>query len=311
MPQDLNALTDLLHALSARNYAFVSPNRSTARRMFERLDERPADLRDIFGWNRPFEIAALDPELLAILRRIDGLVQDDLGWRCTVRVSTVHGGLFVHSAFPAEGVDAVFLGPDTYRFADLIARERPTGGLRTILDVGTGAGAGGLIAARQSPAARVILSDVNPRALRLARANAAFAGIPVETPLASGLDAAPPAVDLIVCNPPYIAGASGRAYKDGGDLHGARLSLDWATAGMERLSPGGRLILYTGSAILRGGVDVLHERLETAVEARGCSMRYAELDPDVFGSELCRPAYADAERIAAVGAVIDRPSCAI
>jgi methylase of polypeptide subunit release factors len=307
-PSDTEALIDLLRALSARDYAFVTPTPSTARRMFERPSDQRADLRDIFGWSRHFKTADLDPELFAILRRADSLTSDDRGWRCTVRVSTVHGGLFLHSAFPANASDAVFLGPDTYRFADLIARERPSRPIRTILDVGCGAGVGGLVAARGAPDAKVMLSDVNPRALRLAQANAAFAGISAETRLASGLEAAPRAVDLIVANPPYVAGESGRVYKDGGGLHGARLSLDWATAGMERLSPGGRLILYTGSTILRGGVDILRERLEAEAKDRGCVLRYVELDPDIFGSELRRDAYADAERIAAVGAVIDRPA---
>jgi hypothetical protein len=35
-------------------------------------------------------------------------------------------------------------------------------------------------------------------------------------------------------------------------------------------------------------------------------MTYEELDPDVFGGMLRRPAYDDVERIAAVGAVIRR-----
>jgi methylase of polypeptide subunit release factors len=308
MLPDEKALTDLLHALSERGYGFVTPTPSTARRMFERPSDQPTDLRDIFGWSRPFETASLDPNLLALLRSADSLVQEGSDWRSTVRVSTVLGGLFLHSAHPANASDAVFLGPDTYRFADLIDRERPSGRIRTILDVGAGAGVGGLVAARGAPDARIMLSDVNPRALRLARANAAFAGVTVQTPLAHGLDAATEPLDLIVANPPYVAGDSGRLYKDGGDLHGARLSLDWATAGMERLSPGGRLILYTGSAILLGGVDVLRERLEAEAQARHCLLRYAELDPDVFGAELRRAAYADVERIAAVGAVIDRPA---
>jgi methylase of polypeptide subunit release factors len=106
------------------------------------------------------------------------------------------------------------------------------GPIATILDVGAGAGVGGLVAERHAPGAKVYLSDINPAALELARANAAHAGISAEIVLAPGLDGAPADLDLIVANPPYVAGESGRAYKDGGDLHGARLSLDWAIAGM-------------------------------------------------------------------------------
>ena len=36
----------------------------------------------------------------------------------------------------------------------------------------------------------------------------------------------------------------------------------------------------------------------------GCSLRYDEIDPDIFGEELERPRYAEVERIAAIGAVI-------
>ena len=35
----------------------------------------------------------------------------------------------------------------------------------------------------------------------------------------------------------------------------------------------------------------------------GCSLDYRELDPDVFGEELDRPAYRDVDRIAVVAAI--------
>jgi methylase of polypeptide subunit release factors len=302
-------LAQVLKALADKDYRFTTPTPSVCRRMVEKPTARPPDLRDIFGWSRPFTQPDLDPALWSLLQEAGAIVQDAAGWRSTVRVSCVHERLFLHSAFPATAPDAVFLGPDSYRFADLIAGELASAGsVRTILDVGAGAGVGGLAAQRCAPDAKVILSDINPRALELARVNAGHAGADFEVRHAAGLEGAPADLDLIVSNPPYVAGESGRTYKDGGDLHGARLSLDWATAGMERLSPGGRLILYTGSAILLGGVDVLRERLEAEAQARHCLLRYAELDPDVFGAELRRAAYADVERIAAVGAVIDRPA---
>jgi methylase of polypeptide subunit release factors len=217
--------------------------------------------------------------------------------------------LFLHSAFPADTPDAVFLGPDSYRFADLIVAELSRGGaVRSILDVGAGTGVGGVIAGGCRPDAAVILSDLNPSALVLAEANAAAARTEVRVVEASGLEGAPAQLDLIVANPPYVAGQSGRTYKDGGDLHGARLSLDWAIEGMKRLAPEGRMILYTGSAILDGGEDVLRDMLRKAVDANGFTLAYRELDPCVFPGELRRAVYADVERIAAVGAVISRPA---
>ena len=48
------------------------------------------------------------------------------------------------------------------------------------------------------------------------------------------------------------------------------------------------------------------DHLRTVVEAAGFALDYRELDPDIFGGQLKRRAYADAERIAAVGAVVTR-----
>jgi len=302
-------LAQLLKALADRGYRFTTPTPSVCRRMVEKPMTHAPDLRDIFGWSRPFAQADLDPALWSLLQEAGTVVQDAAGWRSTVRVSSVHERLFLHSAFPATAPDAVFLGPDSYRFADLIAAELTSAApIRTLLDVGAGAGVGGLAAHRHAPDAHVILSDINPRALELARVNAQHAGADFEVRHAGGLEGAPADLDLIVSNPPYVAGDSGRTYKDGGDLHGARLSLDWAIAGMRLLAPGGRFILYTGSTILDGGVDQFRQALESAVAAQGHGLRYRELDPDIFSGELRRAAYADAERIAAVGAVITRPT---
>jgi hypothetical protein len=302
-------LAELLKALADRDYRFTTPTPSTCRRMADKPMARAPDLRDIFGWSRLFTQGDLDPMLWALVEDAEAIAEDGVGWRCKVRVSSVHERLFLHSAFPATAADAVFLGPDSYRFADLIAAELASGGpVGTILDLGAGAGVGGLVAERYAPGARVILSDINPKALDLARINAAHAGADVEIRHAAGLEGATGQLDLIVSNPPYVAGDSGRTYKDGGDLHGARLSLDWVVAGMQQLAPGGRFILYTGSTILDGGVDQFRDALAPAVAAQGCQLRYRELDPDIFSGELRRAAYADAERIAAVGAVITRPT---
>jgi hypothetical protein len=98
---------------------------------------------------------------------------------------------------------------------------------------------------------------------------------------------------------------SDRTYRDGGGMHGAALSLDWSLASARRLEPGGRMLLYTGAAIVDGR-DRLRDELEQRLPGLGCSLRYREIDPDVFGEELEKPAYADVERIAAVGAVIEK-----
>ena len=107
---------------------------------------------------------------------------------------------------------------------------------------------------------------------------------------------------VAILNPPYIADSAGRAYRDGGAMRGGELGLRLASEAAARLVPGGRVILYTGSAIVNGE-DPFRTALEQAMAAAGCDLAYRELDPDVFGEELDEPAYAGVERIAAVGAV--------
>lgn len=302
------ALADLLAALSRRGYRFVTPTPASHRRVLARDPQRRArDLRDVLGWSLPFDEDAADPEIVAVLRRAGALETGKDGLRAAVRVSSLEDRLFLHSAFPAEGDEAVFFGPDTYRFAAFLVAElsrRP--GRGRMVEVGAGSGAGALVAAGQCDGGRPTLTDLNPQALRLARINAAHAGVEVETIRTSGLDGLDGPFDLVIANPPYIAGATGDLYSEGGDMHGARLSLDWARAAMARLAPGGRLLLYTGSAIVAGR-DPFREALTKAAAEHGCVLDYREIDVDVFGEELSSDAYADVERIAAVGAVVRAP----
>ena len=118
--------------------------------------------------------------------------------------------------------------------------------------MGAGAGVGGIVAARMLAGASALLVDSNPEALRLARINAAAAGIAVETILGASLDAVPGDLELVIANPPFIMDEGGPAYRDGGAMLGAQLSHDWALAAARRLRPGGRMLLYTGSAIVDG-----------------------------------------------------------
>lgn len=229
----------------------------------------------------------------------------DQGVRAAVRVSTVQGSLFIHSAFPPED-ESVFLGPDSYRFAEFLRRElEGASDVRRIHDVGAGAGVGGIVAGRLTGAGHVTLSDVNPVALRYAQANAAHAGVGAITTLASGLEGAADHLDLVVANPPFIADGR-RLYSDGGDMMGMRLSLDWAIAAMSHLQPGGRLLMYTGSPIVDGR-DPFHAALREHADAAGWSLEYRELDPDIFAGQLSRRVYTSAERIAAIGVSLRLP----
>jgi methylase of polypeptide subunit release factors len=295
------SLSFLLRHLRSSGYRFTTPTPETHRRVIARRNEAH-DLRDIFGWNLPFAADLLPPD---VRTQIEDLLQPDgARLKSRVRVASLDGHLFVHSAFPTDDPQSVFFGPDSYRFGAFLHAELPKlPPARRLVDMGTGSGVGAIVASALVPDARLTLADINPDALALAAANAHFAGLDVECVHSQGLKGVDGPVDLIIANPPYIADESDRAYRDGGDMHGARLSLDWALEAATRLGQGGHMLLYTGSAMVAGR-DALREALEAELPPLGCNLRYWEIDPDVFGEELDTPAYREVERIAVVGAVI-------
>jgi len=299
------ALVALLRALESRGYDFTAITPASHAAVIARPDKAEArDLRDIFGWSLPFARDRLPDELFELLRESEALVEVGPLWRSCWRVARLGGLLFLHSAFPTEAADSIFFGPDSYRFARFLAAELAGGPpVRRLVDMGSGCGAGALSAARLLPGTALTLVDINPEALRLARVNAAAAGLGIEAVEGDSLDAVEGDFDLVIANPPYLMDGGARAYRDGGAMRGARLSLDWALAAARRLPPGGRMLLYSGSAIVAGR-DALHEALAAQLPALGCTLRYVERDPDVFGEELGGEAYGDVERIAIVGAVI-------
>ena len=304
------ALLDLLGLLRDAGYRFTTPTPATHARVLSRPDRREArNLRDIFGWSLPFAPDLPPQPVLECLRAAKAVEEEGTLLRSRLRVSALRDDLYLHSAYPTEQEDSVFFGPDSYRFADLIASElaaRPLSGSVRIADIGGGAGVGAIVAAKLCPQARVVMTDVNPRALRLARINAAAAGASIETVEGSGLEGIAPPLDLATLNPPYIIDEEGRTYRDGGEMHGGALSLDLTIEAMERLAEGGRILLYTGSAIVEGA-DALRDALGRETGQRDLQLDYREIDPDVFGEELTKPQYKDVERIALIAATIRRP----
>src|SRR5205823_8939957 len=223
------------------------------------------------------------------LARAAGVLQQ----RSAIRFSSLGPMLLAHSAYPTLADDSVFFGPDTYRFAALIESRVQSAG--NLADVGCGTGAGGLLLA--SRARSVQLLDINPRALRFAAANAELNGIEARVAQSDVLAGAEGPLDLIVANPPYLADDLRRSYRDGGGHLGTALSVRIVEEALQRLPAGGRLLLYTASPVI-AGAHLLWPSLEPRL--RGTRHDYRELDPDVFGEELERPAYAQVERIAVV-----------
>jgi methylase of polypeptide subunit release factors len=314
------ALLDLGKALRHLGYRFITPTPATHAVVNARTDNAVArDLQDVFGWSRPFRLdgdeCPLSAQLRQLLDRAGALRQEQGGLaRSAVRASTFQGHngeclLFFHSAFPTLAEDAVFFGPDTYRFlrqlrAAVPALARP---VTRAVDIGCGAGAGAVLLAHLLHDAAIDAVDINPAALAMTTVNAMLAGAGhVKAQRSDLLDGLDGSFDLIIANPPYLVDEHQRSYRHGGGALGGELSLAIVDAAIDRLAPGGTLMLYTGSAIVRGG-DALRDAARSRLERAGFTWSYEEIDPDVFGDELQCPAYANVERIAAVWLVAVKP----
>ncbi|HVT59851.1 MAG TPA: methyltransferase [Thermoanaerobaculia bacterium] len=159
-----------------------------------------------------------------------------------------------------EGVSLVVLpqvfNPRVFRSGTLLARtvaalERPPASAARALDLGTGSGVGAIFAARRGY--RVVAVDVNPHAVRCARANALLQGLEERIEVRQGDLFAPVAgerFDLVLFNPPFFRGAPGD------DLDAAWRSPDAIerfVAGLPAvLAPGGRGLVLLSTD---GGAD--------------------------------------------------------
>jgi len=180
------------------------------------------------------------------------------------------------------------------------ARRLPDALLLTALALG--------VVALARPQAEVLAVDINPEALRLTRINAALAGADnLRTQHSDLLSAVNGEFDLILANPPYLIDADQRAYRHGGGPLGAGLSLAILDAALQRLAPGGTLLLYTGVAMLDNQDPFLAE-VRRRLQGGAFSWTYREVDPDVFGEELLGGAYIKCDRIAAVVLEVTRPA---
>lgn len=144
--------------------------------------------------------------------------------------------------------------------SDLLGREVVTlasGGMR-VLDMGCGAGANGLLAAREG--ADVVAVDINPASVAAAAANADRNGLTVECFVSDLFDQVDGDFDLIVIDPPFRWFAPSdlleRAITDEGYFTLARFLAEVPN----RLRPGGAVLLFFGSSGDVAHLDALIER---------------------------------------------------
>lgn len=297
------AIVQLGRALVQEGYRFTTITPESHRRVNARPENRIArDLAGVFGWSRPFEEGLLPENLLTLMRTADLLVAAPEGLhRSRVRFSTLGTQLYAHSSYPTEDRDAVFFGPDSYRFVALLRRE--VSSARRLIDLGAGAGVGALSLCDR--VRETVLTDINAAALRFARINAEINGCQrdgrLELCQSNLLDQVKGTADLIIANPPYLSDERARTYRSGGAL-GHELSVRIVREALPRLEARGRLILYTASPV-QHGKDLFRAELETILSP-SADLRYEELDPDVFGEELERPAYRNIDRLALVSCIV-------
>ena len=154
--------------------------------------------------------------------------------------------------------------PDTECLVDwALALMAPQAAPR-VLDLGTGSGAIALALAYRQPGAHLTATDCSAEALAVARANAARHGLSVHFLQANWWDGVPGSpFDLVVSNPPYIAGDDPHLAALG---YEPRLALTPGGDGLDalrcivagtptRLRPGGWLLLEHG---YDQGADVRH-----------------------------------------------------
>ena len=133
----------------------------------------------------------------------------------------------------------------------------PASAPMTFVDTCTGSGIIAIALARERPAARVVASDISWDAIRIAQRNASRLESSVRFVCADLLSAIAGPVDLITCNPPYVAEASRRGlqpevrdYEPPIALFGGRDGLDIVSRLTElapaRLRSGGYLIFEFG-----------------------------------------------------------------
>ena len=237
----------------------------------------PGDVATALAWARQQGLDRLDAQLLLghLLQRSRAwlIAHDDaplppalaqaFGAWCRRRadgepLAYLTGEREFHGLMLQVTPDVLVPRPDTELLVDWALALLPTlaAARPRVLDLGTGSGAIALALAHHHPAAQVTATDLSPAALAVAGANAARLGLTLETATGPWWQALAPGRrwDLVLSNPPYIAGGDPHlpalrheptlALTPGGD--GLDALRDIIAGAPTRLAEGGWLLLEHG-----------------------------------------------------------------
>ena len=167
--------------------------------------------------------------------------------------------------------------PDTEVLADWAIELLPADAPQRVVDLGTGSGAIALAVKQARPGASVVATDISEAALAVARANAGRLGLDVAVQHGAwwrGLEGQ--RFDLVLSNPPYIAGADPHlaalqheptlALTPGGDGLGALREI--IAGARQHLVPGGWLLLEHGYDQADAVQALLHAHGFVAIQTR-------------------------------------------
>jgi hypothetical protein len=280
-------------------------------------------VHDIWAWSIPVSpqtVATLHSANVLSLIKDAGILtngHNDLLYP-TIRISNLYPkseghNYYAHSPWPTSEVDSVFFGPDSYRYTrymKTLTKRIPD--CRVAIDMCTGAGAGAIHLALEFPNAEVYGLDINPKALRLARINAAHI-CPTKKPdqlqmlysdaYSAVQEKLAGLVDVIAIDPPFIADDR-RTYAQGGHL-GIQFTLDMLHKSYSMLRVGGEVWLHMAAPITLDGRDIFREEIS---KFKGWEVAdYEIIDVDIFGNEMGNiNTYPGIGSIASVGVVMKK-----